>query len=171
MAGEYPAVPRDKEATRQKLRQYLDAGITYFVDLTNRGEKPPYLDLLQQEAVAMGLKESDVQYRRLPIRDFGIPDAETMRNILDTIDEAIKTNHHKVYVHCRGGIGRTGVTVGCYLVRNGNSGQEALDEVNRLFQNSARSMESDCSPETTDQMNFVRNWGEGKNSLIVDRYK
>ena len=69
-----------------------------------------------------------------------------------------------VYVHCVGGIGRTGTTVGCYLVRHGNDGETALKEVDRLFQNSDRSQESWTSPETRQQMDFVRKWcDESKN--------
>eukprot|EP00957_Ditylum_brightwellii_P026272 1987188-Ditylum_brightwellii.AAC.1 len=83
-----------------------------------------------------------------------------MSRILDTIDEAIWERNHTVYVHCRGGIGRTGTAVGCFLVRRGNTGEEALEEVNRLFQNSGRSRESWSSPETTEQIDFVRNWND-----------
>jgi len=82
-----------------------------------------------------------------------------MKEILDFIDHTI-TNGEKVYVHCRGGIGRTGTVGGCFLVRHGNSGEQALDEVNRLFQSSERSLESSYSPETIEQMNFVRGWTE-----------
>ena len=67
-------------------------------------------------------------------------------------------------MHCAGGIGRTGTTVGCYLVRHGNDGATALQEVNRLFQNSDRSAESWSSPETRQQMNFVRDWNEENDS-------
>jgi protein-tyrosine phosphatase len=65
-----------------------------------------------------------------------------------------------VYVHCRGGIGRTGTTVGCYLARHGYGGEEALAEVNKLFQNSNRSFESSCSPETKAQMTMIQEWDE-----------
>jgi protein-tyrosine phosphatase len=154
IAGEYPADNRGEEESRAKIREYLDLGITYFVDLTHIGEKHPYEAMLKEEAV---LKNVMVSYRRIPLQDFGIPTEEEMKSILDTIDNAI-ANGRKVYVHCRAGIGRTGTTVGCFLVRNGNSGSEALDEVNRLFQFSDRSFESSCSPETKAQMQFVRDW-------------
>ena len=84
-----------------------------------------------------------------------------MVKILNAIDAAVVQNQ-KVYVHCAGGIGRTGTTVGCYLVRHGNDGQAALQEVNRLFQYSDRSMTSWNSPETAEQMQFVRDWKENR---------
>jgi protein-tyrosine phosphatase len=154
LAGEYPADNLGEEESRAKIRQYLDRGITYFVDLTHKGEQRPYEAMLKEEAA---LKNIIVSYRRISIQDFGLPTEEEMKSILDTIDNAI-ANGRKVYVHCRGGIGRTGTTVGCFLARHGNSGSEALDEVNRLFHSSGRSLYSSCSPETNAQMQFVRDW-------------
>lgn len=162
MAGEYPTDrSNNEEKTRLKLRRHLKCGITYFVDLTREGEKPNYADLLLEEASKLDLAAGSVVVKRFSIPDFGIPeDPGVMKEILDSIDEGIEQNH-KVYVHCRGGIGRTGTTVGCYLARHGYTGEDALKAVNRLFQNSGRSMESYYSPETTDQMNFVRGWVDG----------
>ena len=158
MAGEYP-IKADEASARRRIEKYLDCGITYFVDLTNIGEKPQYESILKTVATSKGLESWG--YIRLPIQDFGIPSKEEMINILNTIDKAI-SKKHKVYVHCRGGIGRTGTTVGCYLARHGpfKYGEEALDEVNRLFQNSGRSYESSYSPETREQMDFVTTWEE-----------
>lgn len=156
MAGEYPS-GRTPEETDERIRKYLRAGITYFIDLTRLGEKADYQHQLQLEAEKQGIQ---VKYKRLSIPDFGIPnDISVMKEILDSVDDAV-SNKHKVYVHSRGGIGRTGTVVGCFLVRHGNNGQDALDEVNRLFQTSDRSYESPCSPETQSQIDFVRNWNE-----------
>ena len=38
----------------------------------------------------------------------------------------------RAYVHCWGGIGRTGTLVGCYLVRRGMAGSDAIVELARL---------------------------------------
>lgn len=156
LAGEHPT---DKYGdSRRKLKQYLECGITYFVDLTQTSEKDDYFDLVDDEALQMNLAQQ-VQYKRCPIPDFDIPTKEGMKEILDTIDSAVASNH-KVYVHCRGGIGRTGMTVGCYLARHGSTGEEALQQVNRLFQSSDRSLGSGSSPETFEQISFVRTWRE-----------
>ncbi|CAB9496288.1 tyrosine phosphatase [Seminavis robusta] len=161
LAGEYPTDRSyDDDKTRQKLRQYLQSGITYFVDLTREGEKLPYADLLQEEAAKLKL---DVVVSRFAIPDFGIPQKpQLMEDILTAMDTAIDQEKRKVYVHCRGGIGRTGTTVGCYLARHGynTDPEEALQATNQLFQNSGRSLESSVSPETDEQMDFVRQWAQ-----------
>jgi protein tyrosine/serine phosphatase len=161
LAGEYPTFSYGTEQeTRRKLGAYLDHGVRTFVDLTQQGEKQDYVDLLQEEATKRNIP--NVQYHRISIPDFGIPSSkQVMKVVLDTIDRGMEEKDAGVYVHCRGGIGRTGTTVGCWLVRNaGLTGEAALAETNRLFQSSSRSRESSCSPETRDQMEFVRTWNE-----------
>jgi hypothetical protein len=69
LAGEYPGASNG-DAARTKLRQYLDAGVDYFVDLTEDGELEPYEVQLQAEAAARG---KTVEYRRFPIRDVSVP--------------------------------------------------------------------------------------------------
>ena len=164
MAGEHPTDKRGLDPSRAKLARYLDAGISVFIDLTEEGQKPAYQDLVQEVAQEKdSTTATNIEYHRLAVPDFGIPGVPLMKQILDTIDDAVERDK-KVYVHCAGGIGRTGTTVGCYLVRHGNDGTIALQEVNRLFQNSDRSMESYNSPETREQMNFVRYWEDEKSS-------
>ena len=55
-----------------------------------------------------------------------------------------------------GGHGRTGAAVGCYLVRHGLTGEEALAEVRRLH--AAMADRYKPSPETPEQRALVRNW-------------
>lgn len=167
VAGEYPGDKRGRtEWTRKKLDAFLDCNMTHFIDTTHPGERERYDDILQQQASKRGLEESIIRYHRFPVQDFGIPSVDQMKDILDEIDRSIdnsdSSNHNnKVYVHCRGGIGRTGTVIGCHLVRrHGLSGEQALEKVNELFRGSSRSAESSCSPETNAQMDFVRNWKE-----------
>lgn len=155
LAGEYPGAPDDAE-TRARLRAYLDAGVDFFVDLTRPGELRPYHDLLRAETGGNGTK---AEYRRLPIADMGVPTPQTMVTILDTIDQAVAEGR-TVYVHCWGGVGRTGTVVGCYLVRHGRTGQEALAEIARFWPSMEKSAWHPRSPETGEQVRFVRNWRE-----------
>ena len=82
-----------------------------------------------------------------------------MANILDTIDMSLQEGH-KIYLHCWGGIGRTGTTVGCYLVRRGKTGEEALRQLAEWWQKVPKSQYHPRSPETHEQAEFIRTWAE-----------
>jgi ADP-ribosyl-[dinitrogen reductase] hydrolase len=99
-----------------------------------------------------------VEYLRKPIRDHGIPAKRAhMIEILGCIQDALESGRC-VYVHCRAGIGRTGMVIGCLLVERGLQGEAALDELNRLWQQSERSQNWGSVPETDQQVDFVRTW-------------
>ncbi len=124
LAGEYPAHMELPHAAA-RLQALLALGLDTFYDLTERRELTPYLPLLQE----LGRKQSlEVKYQRFAIADRGVPDAAVMRSLLDGIDAALAAGN-RLYLHCWGGIGRTGMAVGCYLVRHGLSGQAALDHI------------------------------------------
>lgn len=61
-------------------------------------------------------------------------------------------------VHCRGGIGRTGTVIGCFLVQTGlvRDGEEALGVIAELWKGVEKCRRYKCSPETGEQAEFVR---------------
>ncbi len=154
LAGQYPTL--NETIARQRLESFLKAGITDFIDLTQPHELVPYEPLLKELAA---LYELQASYTRIPIRDGGIPKQETMLEILDAIDASIKRNR-KVYVHCWGGIGRTGTVVGCYLVRSGEQPKKAVEQVNRLYHTRPGDLFLRRSPETDEQIQFILDWRE-----------
>ena len=155
LAGEY-AGARIPALAQRKLRRLLDIGVSSFVDLTEAGEAwlPPYEPLLAQE---MTLRGRDLRYRRAPIRDMGVPTPEGLRATLDYIDAELLSGR-RVYLHCWGGIGRTGTVVGCHLVRHGLTGAEALALIARLRQLTPDGRRR--SPETEAQRALVLRWAE-----------
>ena len=80
---------------RKRLRALLGAGVTFFLDLTEAGEKGlrPYDPTLRQEAGATG---REVEYRRVPIPDFDTPSAGQMRELLDALDSYIPAPEREV---------------------------------------------------------------------------
>ena len=157
IAGEYPASP-DQATTAEKLGRHLDAGITAFLDLTEAGELRSYAADLAALATHHGIA---ALHRRHPIRDLNVPATPAhMVAILDELDTAIGAGH-TVYVHCWGGIGRTGTVVGCWLVRHGMTGGDALATIARHWEHVEKRWRAPRSPETAEQHAYVRAWGQG----------
>ena len=155
LAGEYPGHAYG-EGLRQRLDSYLDFGINTFIDLTDPDELPPYLPLLKEQAAYYNI---DIRYKRFTITDFGVPTRETMQAILDEIDASLAAGR-KVYLHCWGGIGRTGTTVGCYLARHRKTGQQALAQLADWWKDVPKSRLWPHTPETERQAQFILEWKE-----------
>ncbi len=157
LAGEYPG-SHDSKAAQEKIAKHLEVGISYFLDLTEPGELEPYESLLHSQT---GLYNTVSSYHRLPIREASVPqNQEDMTALLDTIDEVLAEGH-TLYLHCWGGVGRTGTVVGCYLVRQGMTGDEALQQIAVWWQDMAKAYRVPGSPETAQQKAYVRAWRRG----------
>ena len=155
-AGEYPGAFESSEAAT-KIEHLLRAGIDHFIDLTEERELEPYAGILEEVAHRLGLH---VGHERHPIVDGRVPTSpEQMVRILDAIDLALSEGK-TVYVHCWGGVGRTGTAVGCWLVRHGSTGEQALHQINDRWQGMEKARRIPSSPETHDQIEYVRNWTE-----------
>lgn len=155
LAGEYPGTFEMDGAARHKLRAMLRAGITRWIDLTEPGELRAYQPLLVEEARRL---EIAIQHTRFPIQDRGVTGQAGMIAILDVIDSSLAAGQ-AIYVHCWGGIGRTGTVVGCYLVRHGLLGESALVELDRLRRHVPDAWRS--SPETNSQFEMILSWKIG----------
>ena len=157
VAGEYPGAATP-DAARAKVQAHLAAGVRTFVDLTEPGELAPYAGVLAQEAARLGVRAAHL---RFAVPDAGVPgDAGLMAAALDAIERAAERDP-TVYVHCWGGVGRTGTVVGCLLRRRGLTGDAALAEVARLFATTAKAGRHRGSPETPAQADYVRRWPAG----------
>ena len=98
-------------------------------------------------------------HQRFPIRDVSTPASiEQTSEILDTIDHHI-LHGEIVYLHCWGGVGRTGVIVGCWLSRHGFAGDAALGRLRVLWQECPKSTRRN-SPETKEQEQYIVGWQE-----------
>ena len=149
LAGEYPGGRVEYQA-QEKVDALLGAGVTTFIDLTEEHELKPYAHLIGAAA-----------HHRFPIPDLSIPESpELTARILDAIDRELD-REQLVYVHCWGGVGRTGVIIGCWLARHGFKGDTALTRLHELWQRCPKSA-SRLSPETPEQERYVRAWEPGR---------
>lgn len=147
LAGEYPGSWEEATAAT-RLGALREAGVTSFLDLTEEGELPPYEPVLQ----------AGVRYRRLGVRDFSRPSDRETAAILDAVDAELARGE-TVYLHCWGGVGRTGTIVACWLARHGLTGEEALERLGVLRAVSGKAGRD--SPETEEQRALVRSWRAG----------
>ncbi len=139
-AGGYPGTP-------EAVRALESAGVTLFVDLTHPSDPLPDYGPWLRAA------------RRIahPIPDMGTPTAGHMMRILDDID-GVRSTGGGAYVHCWGGVGRTGSVVGCWLMRHGLDGGDPIARIASLRAGIAGDR---SSPETPAQADLVRGWRLG----------
>ena len=128
LAGEYPGTPFEHE-TASKLQRFVDIGVTSFIDLTEDRELNPYSHILSSITAP---NKRPPQHFRYPIRDLGTPTQLELHTILSHINQLL-CQKEVIYVHCWGGIGRTGTVIGSYMVSEMDiTGQEALEKIAAL---------------------------------------
>jgi hypothetical protein len=147
LAGEYP-IGADYTDARARLARFREAGINYFINLTEKGELPAYGHLLPVYT----------RYQDSPIADTSVPTSVTqVVGLLSDIRIAVEAKR-SVYVHCRQGIGRTGLVMGCYLANAAGDGKAAIKELNQLWQQSERAKSWPTIPQTAEQADYIRRW-------------
>lgn len=127
-----------------------------FEELSTAGhECPCYADTLGRLVEADG---RSLLYHQLPIKDVDVPTRKRMAYILRAIDSLLYEGR-VVYLHCRGGHGRTGTVVGCWFKRHGFSADDALD-----FMKASRAGAgiNSPAPQTKKQIDFIKKWTEVK---------
>jgi ADP-ribosyl-[dinitrogen reductase] hydrolase len=149
LAGEYPGHASPGRA-RQKVDLLVDAGIRTFVDLTTPADRlEPYQPLIGEVASARGL---DVRHVAFPIPDLGVVDDDEYDDVCASIEEGLRRG--AVYVHCWGGIGRTGTVVGCVLADEGLAYDEVIDRLASLRASSRKGRRQ--APEMQVQHDLIR---------------
>ncbi len=158
LAGAYPghASPAEHEA---RIHALVDAGVRLFVNLMEEDETNSTGQAFADYAAIAAARSSSVRMVRHAIRDLSVPTREQMTIILDVIDEAL-TAETPVYIHCWGGIGRTGTVVGCWLQRHRLAAPDNVLEVLQRLRQQHHERRDRPSPETEEQRRFVRQWLE-----------
>ena len=153
LAGEYPR-NLDEPSSMEKLARLTDAGVSTFIDLTEEDEGlKPYAHLLNGPS-----------HERFAVRDQRVPATDELtKAALDAIDRHLEAGE-TVYVHCWGGVGRTGTIIGCWLSRHHKPGPAALDRLTELWQSNPKSGWKPRSPENAEQERYVREWDDKEGS-------
>jgi protein-tyrosine phosphatase len=80
------------------------------------------IGLAQEEALCL---KNDIEFVSFPIPDRGLPDTAKADCLANELYSQICKGKH-VVVHCRAGIGRTGIIAGAILVKSGKTAVEAF---------------------------------------------
>ena len=149
VAGPWPgklamaARPRGGDWLQDEIAAWRRAGIDVVLSLLTADEEAD-LDLIaeRQDAEAQGL-----EFMSFPIPDRTVPgsDAE-MASTLERLDRALSSGRN-VVVHCRQGIGRTGLVAACLLVSKGDTPESAVCKLS--------SVRGVPVPETPEQRRWI----------------
>ena len=156
-AGEYPG-DKNGEKAKDKIRNMLHFGVRHFIDLTEEGELHPYAHLLS----------SGCTYDRFPIRDVSIPKStHEVYRLIDKITELSKRDDGYIYIHCWGGVGRTGTIVACLKAEGMENPtiEDAMTCLRNLFSEMPKSSHR-VTPETKEQEAFI---GQYVKSIVCRR--
>ncbi|MDF1726188.1 MAG: hypothetical protein P1U53_00430 [Sulfitobacter sp.] len=115
------------------------------------------LSLLEPaEATDLGLQDeaalcaaNSLAFTHYPIPDYGLPDPDTFDALVERLFAGLEGGENLV-LHCRGGIGRSGLVAAALLIRTGVAAEQAMRQVS-----AARGCDT---PETPQQRAFILNW-------------
>ena len=154
LAGQHPLAATGQPGPTP-LERWIDHEVRSFVDLTQPRESlPGYQDAIERLSRTLGV---NLGYARFPIPDYGVPSQPLMRRILAHLYQQMAQGRC-VYLHCHGGIGRTGTVIGCLLRDQGLSVTEAQALMASKWVAMAKRDRHPESPETQEQRDFIANW-------------
>lgn len=143
--GQLAIVPRPRggDWLADEVRTLKDEGFDLLVSLLTDAES----EELGLTAEADLSRTSGIEYFSFPIPDLGVPDSfETAQQFVGDLYRALMAGK-KVAIHCRQGIGRSGLIASGLLVTAGMDPESAFRQVSV-----ARGL---TTPETVEQKNWV----------------
>jgi protein-tyrosine phosphatase len=151
MAGSYPL--RNTKSNNRIRASVLKQKFDVFINLMQEDEKDHDGNYFKDYKSFINY---DTTIIRIPIKDMDIPTPFQTMKLIKTIDRFINDNK-KIYLHCWGGLGRTGTIVGCYLIEKKLANKiNVFSKINELKANS--SLAKLNSPQTEEQKAFIINW-------------
>ena len=140
-------------------------GIIYFIDLTFPNEKniKPYVT--NHNYISFPIKDGFYPENNIEFANFII----NLKNIISNLK-----NKEKIYIHCKGGHGRSGIVVSVLLCQLfGFTPEQSLEQTTK-FHNSRLIMKDKWrkigSPQTHNQKKFVHTFCKMFNCLKIGEY-
>jgi protein-tyrosine phosphatase len=133
--------PPGGDRLRDEVSAWRDAKVDTVVSLL----EPHEIEYLGLQAQPSLCAEFGIRYLSYPLRDRDVPpSADEFDGLVDSLHAALLQGW-VLAVHCRAGIGRTGVLAGCLLHRLGVPGPEIFHHLSR-----ARGMAMPPTPAQAD---------------------
>jgi len=137
------ARPRGGDWLPDEIASWRSSGVATVVSLLEEHEERD-LDLTAERSEA---EKKGLKFISFPIVDRDVPISQSkFRKMLETLHRELASGR-SVALHCRQGIGRTGLVAACLLVGEGLAPQEAIERLK-----SARGVEV---PETEQQRRWI----------------
>ncbi|MGC2108068.1 MAG: dual specificity protein phosphatase family protein [Candidatus Korobacteraceae bacterium] len=140
------ARPRGGDWLADNLRDWRQEGVAAVVSLLTSDEEREFkLEAEGREATVQGMK-----FLSVPVRDRQVPESEAeLQFALQEAGAALGSGKN-VLVHCRQGIGRSGLFAACLLVDQGWSPEAATKQLS--------SVRGTSVPETAEQQQWIDNY-------------
>ena len=140
--------PRGGEWLNDEIDGWSQSGIDVVVSLLTCDEMRD-LDLNEEAELC---RAHGISFISFPIDDLSVPGSRSaVLNLVSEI-ERLLVEGHRIVIHCRGGIGRSGLLAASLLVSSGIEPEAALRTVS-----DARGF---SVPETTQQKQWVRDFAD-----------
>jgi protein-tyrosine phosphatase len=140
------ARPRGGDWLQDELASWKLAGVDIVVSLLTPDEEHE----LQLQDEGRDAKAQGMTFLSLPIRDRQVPDSEsTLNSTLQLMDEALSSGKN-VLVHCRQGIGRTGLIAASLLINKGWEPEAAVESLSAI--------RGVAIPETPEQRRWIEKY-------------
>lgn len=135
--------PRGDDWLEDEINGWRLAGIDTVLSLLTSEEE---LDL-DLTAEPNQVKQAGLSFLSLPIPDRRVPSSPSeAAPVLDNVDRELESGK-TIVIHCRQGVGRSGMMAACLLVMRGKDPQSAVDEVERA--------RGTAVPETDEQRRWI----------------
>lgn len=131
------------------IKSIIDSGITHVITLVTNEELIRY----GVEDLVSEFKKAGLVTKRFPINDQGVSTIEETNEVVNWMETNLN-NSANIMIHCVGGLGRTGLVSASYLINQGLSAQDAINEI--------RSIRTKRAIESKKQEEFVSQFEEQK---------
>jgi protein-tyrosine phosphatase len=140
------ARPRGGDWLEQEFTAWQEQNIDTVVSLLTPEEESE-LSLEEEGADA---RRHGMQFLAIPVEDRQVPKSEkAIESAVHKLDATLSAGRN-VLIHCRQGIGRSGLLAACLLINRGSTADEAVEELSKVRNTQV--------PETAEQRQWINRY-------------